>query len=332
MALFESHHVRAQLLILVLGIGLVIALWPYATGLIGAPVLFVICDPLYRWLARRRFGRRVAAILTVAIVFVLILGPGLSVAGLVVNEAHQMAGSLIKSPVFGQLKEFRIGQLELGPRLMALGEKAIAWLGSSAFDLVGTATRLALNITIALFGLYYLLIREGGTWPAVAPYIPFSPENTEKLRQRFRDVTFSTLIGTGVTALAQGLLVGVAFAFAGLPNAFFWGVVTAVFAILPVVGSGLIWGPGALALFLDGRYIAAVGIASWGLVVVASVDNVIRPIVYNKWAKIHPLITLVGALAGIKFFGILGLLIGPLALSYFFELIAMYRAEYLPEE
>ncbi|MDH3366980.1 MAG: AI-2E family transporter, partial [Gemmatimonadota bacterium] len=66
--------------------------------------------------------------------------------------------------------------------------------------------------------------------------------------------------------------------------------------------------------------------------VVASIDNVLRPLVYNKWAKIHPLVTLVGALAGIRFFGMLGLLIGPLALSYFFELIQMYREEYLEQE
>jgi predicted PurR-regulated permease PerM len=66
-----------------------------------------------------------------------------------------------------------------------------------------------------------------------------------------------------------------------------------------------------------------------GLVLVGSVDNVIRPLVYRRWAQIHPLVTLVGALAGIRFFGLIGLLIGPLALSYFFEFIAMYREEHL---
>lgn len=330
MPLFESNNIRAQVLILLLGIGLLIALWPYVTGLIGAPVLFVICDPLYQW-SRRFMGPRLAAAAVVTIVVILILGPGLSMAGLVVTEAQRMAGSLFQSPVFGQLSELRIGQFEIGPRLMTLGERAIEWLGSSAFNLVGTATRLALNLTIALFGLYFLLLRSGGTWSALAPYIPFSPGNTEKLRRRFHDVTNSTLIGTGLTAITQGVLVGLAFWVVGLPSAFFWGVVTAVFAILPIVGSALVWGPGAIALFLDGRYGAAIGIALWGLIVVASVDNVIRPIVYNKWARIHPFVTLVGALAGIKFFGILGLLIGPLALSYFFELIAMYRDEFIEE-
>src|SRR2546430_9866258 len=88
------------------------------------------------------------------------------------------------------------------------------------------------------------------TWEAVRPYIPFSAKNAEKLRQRFRDVTTSTIIGTGLTAAVQGLLVGVGFWIVHLPNAVFWGVVTMVFAILPVVGSGLVWGPGAIALLL----------------------------------------------------------------------------------
>src|SRR5256886_4395722 len=126
----------------------------------------------------------------------------------------------------------------------------VSWIGSSAFGLIGTATRLALNLTISLFGLFYLLLRPEQTWEAVRPYIPFSAKNAEKLRQRFRDVTTSTIIGTGLTAAVQGLLVGVGFWIVHLPNAVFWGVVTMVFAILPVVGSGLVWGPGAIALLL----------------------------------------------------------------------------------
>jgi predicted PurR-regulated permease PerM len=152
------------------------------------------------------------------------------------------------------------------------------------------------------------------------------------LRTRFRDVTISTLIGTGLTATVQGLLVGLAFWATGMANALFWGVVTVVLAILPVVGSGLVWGPGVLSLALEGNYGRAVALALWGVFVVGNVDNVIRPMVFRRWAKIHPFITIIGAFAGIQYFGLLGLLIGPLAISYFFELIRMYRAEYLEDE
>jgi predicted PurR-regulated permease PerM len=136
------------------------------------------------------------------------------------------------------------------------------------------------------------------------------------------------VIGTGVTALLQGTLVAIAFAVSGLGNAVFWGVVTAVFAVLPVVGSGLVWGPAAIVLFTRGDTGWALAMVVWGGALVGSVDNLIRPIVYNRYARIHPMVTLVGAVAGVSYMGLLGLLLGPLAISYFFELIRLYNAEY----
>ena len=284
--------------------------------------------PLHAWL-RPRVGPQLAATLVVILVLVVIVVPGVAFAGLVVNEARQVAGGVLQNPLLGRLSELRVGTVDVGAQLADLGAKTVSWIGSSAFGLIGTATRLALNLTLSLFGLFYLLMRPGETWAAVQPYIPFSPENTEILRARFRDVTTSTIIGTGLTALVQGALLALAFWAVGLPNAVFWAVVTMVFAILPVVGSGLVWGPAAIILALNHRWAAAAGLALWGVIVVGNVDFLIRPMVFRRWAHIHPLITLVGALAGLPYFGLLGLLIGPLALSYFFELLKMYREEYI---
>jgi predicted PurR-regulated permease PerM len=328
MPFFETNHERAALLLLLLGLALAIALTPYATGLLGIPVLYVVFAPVHAWL-RKHVGPQGAATLVVVLVVFVIVVPGVSFAGLVVNQAQQIGGGVLQNPLLGRLSALRIGTVDVGAELANLGGKIVSWIGSSAFGLIGTATRLALNLTISLFGLFYLLLRPGETWTAVQPYIPFSPKNTEKLRARFRDVTTSTIIGTGLTAAIQGALLSLAFWVIGLPDAVFWGVVTMVFAILPLVGSGLVWGPAAIILLLDHRYTAAVGLALWGVLVVGNVEFAIRPMVFRRWAHIHPLITLVGALAGLPYFGLLGLLIGPLALSYFFELLKMYREEYL---
>jgi len=328
MVLFDTQRQRAAWLVTLLGIGLAVALAPYATGLIGAVVLYVIFAPANQTL-RRRLGPGTAAALVTILAVILVLVPGLSFAGLIVSQAQAMASGVVQSPLLRRLAELQVGGYALGPRLAGLGETLVAWVGSSAFGLIGTATRLALNLTIAFFGLYFLLRKPDETWELVRPYIPFSHDNTERLRQRFRDVTNSTLVGTVLVALVQGALVALAFWVVGLSNAVFWGFLTAVFAILPLVGSGLIWGPGAIALALDGRYAAALGLAVWGILVVGMVDNVLRPIVYRRWARIHPWVTLVGAIGGVRYFGVLGILIGPLALSYFFELIRMYREEYV---
>jgi predicted PurR-regulated permease PerM len=174
-----------------------------------------------------------------------------------------------------------------------------------------------------------MLVTEGRAWLVMRPYIPFSTASAELLKERFHAVTISTVIGTGLTATIQGALVGGAFALTGLPNAVFWGVVTVVFAILPVVGSGLVWIPAALVLYLEGHQAVGIGMAVFGAVVVGNVDNIIRPIVFRRWAQTHPLITVLGAFAGVRYLGLLGLLIGPLALSYFFELVRMYNEEYV---
>ena len=328
MPLIDTNHQRAALILLLLGAGLAIALSPYATGLLGIPVLYVTFAPVHEWLARR-MKPAISAGLVVAMGVFLIVMPGVSFAGVIISQAQEMASGVIQSPILGKLQELRIGDFEVGPQLADLGQKIIGWIGTSAFNLVGTATRLALNMTIAFFGLYYLLLNPQETWEGLRPYVPFSAANTDRLRARFRDITTSTLIGTGVTAAIQGAFVALGFWVTGLPNAVFWGVVTIVFAILPVVGSALVWAPGALSLYLQGQIAGAIGLALWGLVVIGNVDNVIRPIVFRRWAQIHPLVTLVGAFAGVRYFGIMGLLIGPLALSYFFELIRMYREEYL---
>ena len=331
MAFLDTKRDRAALLILVLGVAVVWTLWPLSTGLIGAPVLYVVFAPVYRWLARRmRPG--LAAGLVVLLGVILVLGPGVSFVGVVAGEAQDMARGVIGSPLLARLRELRIGPYDIGAQIEAVGSSLVSWIGSSALGLIGTATRLGIQLTIAFFGLYYLLLAPQSAWRQVQPFVPFSRHNTEILRDRFRDVTVSTLIGTGLTATVQGVLVGLAFWATGIPNALFWGVVTIVLAILPVVGSGLVWGPGVASLVLEGQYGLAIGLAFWGIIVVGNVDNVIRPMVFRRWAQIHPFITIIGAFAGIQYFGLLGLLIGPLAISYFFELIRMYREEFLEEE
>jgi predicted PurR-regulated permease PerM len=245
------------------------------------------------------------------------------------NETPAMVNSLLQSPFLGKLKTLTIGGFEVGPELEQAGTQILQWLAGNALSLLGGVTYTALNLVFAFFGLYFLIQSPDRAWNALRPYVPFSDANTWKLQERFRAVTISTLIGTGLAAVAQGFLMAIGFVLVGVPNAWFWGVVTVVFAILPVVGSGIIYVPAVASLILADRIGPALFLAAWGFIVVANVDNFIRPIVYRKYAQIHPLVTLIGAIAGVSYFGLLGLLLGPLALSYFFELLGMYREEYV---
>src|SRR2546427_7224012 len=182
MALIDTNHQRAALVTLLLALGLVISLTPYATGLIGIPVLYAVFAPVHAWLSLR-VRPRLAAALVVALALFLIVVPGVSFAGLIVAQAQEIAGGVTRTPLLGRLRELRLGGMDLGPRLADLGAQVVAWVGSSAFGLVGTATRLPLNLTISPFGLFYLMLRPGEPSEAVRPHIPLSAKNTEQLRQ-----------------------------------------------------------------------------------------------------------------------------------------------------
>ena len=327
MPLFDTDKQRAALAILLLAVGLAVAIAPYVTGLLGAPVLYVLFAPLHRFLARK-VPPGLAAGVVIVLAFMLIILPGTWLIGMLVGQAQGVAGSLVNSPLLARLSRLTVGRLEIGPQLAAVGKELIGWLGGNAIGFIGSATRFALNLIFSFFGLYYLLLNPLGAWKGIRPYIPFSRENVEKLRERFQSVTVAMVIGTGLTALVQGMMIGVGFVLTGLGDPVFWGVVTVAFAILPVVGSGMVWVPGALSLFFNGHTGSAVLLAVIGLLA-GQIDHVIRPLVTRRYAQIHPMITLVGAIIGVSYFGLLGLLLGPLALSYFFELIRMYREEYL---
>ena len=317
----------AGALILVLGLALLFAMLPYLSGLLAAPVLAIIWRPLQDRLIRRMPPGPAAGIVLL-LTFVLIVLPGVWLVTLLIGQAQNAVEALAQSPLLTRLDQVRFGNIRLGPALSQAGQSALAWIGGNALSIIGTAARRVLSLLFAFVGLYYLLVRPGDAWRAVAPLIPFSPERTEALRERFATVTWSTVVGTGLNAVVQGILVGSAFALAGVPNAAFWGAVTAVLSVLPLVGSGLVWGPAAASLLLSDHVAAGIAILLWGLLVVANVDNFLRPMVYRRFASMHPMATLVGAVIGVEYFGMVGLVLGPLAIQYFFELIAMYREEY----
>jgi predicted PurR-regulated permease PerM len=328
MSFFDTEKQRAAIVLLLLGIGIAIALAPYASGLLGVPVLYVLFAPFHRWLCRW-LRPSISAGVVIFCAFLLIVLPGVWLIGMLVGQAQGVANSLVNSPALARIAGLRIGQYEVGPQIAQLGKEVITWMGGSALGFIGTATRFTLNLLFAFFGLFYLLLSPGQAWSAVEPYIPFSKPNVAILQERFRSVTAATVVGTGLSAAILGILVGLGFWIAGVSDPVFWGVVSAVLAFLPLVGAALVWIPAVIALALDRRFGSAIFLALLGVVVLPNVENLVRPLVFRRYSQIHPMITLVGAIAGVSYFGLLGLLIGPLALSYFFEIIRIYREEYL---
>ena len=327
MTILDTPRERASLLILALAIGILLAVAPFLSGLLGAAVLYVVFVKLYRRL-ERIMKPAAAAIVTLTVALVIVALPLAWLIGVVIAQAPEALRTFQSSTVFTSIAGLRIGGFGVGSELAKASGTIATWLSARVFSFVGSATSAVLNLVIAFFGLYYMLRSDGDTWDTIRPYIPFSPSTADALRDRFVSVTEATLLGTMLIAVIQGTLVGTGFWIVGLPNPFFWGTVSAIASILPVLGTALVWLPAVLVLLVQNRYGAAITMLVIGAGIASNIDNLIRPLVYRRVSHIHPMITLVGAFAGVKYFGLLGVLLGPLAIAYLFALLYFYREEY----
>jgi len=262
------------------------------------------------------------------VTLLLIVGSGGWLLTLIVSEAPSVIQRALTSDVLGRLRALHIGDIAVGTYLVQMLDALLSWASLQVLHVFAYVTRAALNVVIALLGLYYLLLSAGDFWRRIRELLPFSDDQTELLRHRFFSVTQAMVLGTTLTAILQGSIVGLGFFLVGLSYPLFWGVVTGFASVLPVFGSALVWIPGVVVLLVQGQYGAAFALVLIGALLASTIDNVVRPIVYRQVSNIHPMTTLVGAFAGVECFGLIGVLVGPLAISSFFELIQIYRREY----
>ena len=317
---------RAGLLILVWAGALLVALTPFVTGLLGALVLYVVFARPNAWLARK-FSSGVAATLTLILSLLVVMLALVWVVSLTMEQAPNALNRMRDGDFISQIAQLHIGSVQVGTEIAKAGDAIVSWVSSALFSFAGGAAAVALNLVIALAGVYYMLSSRG-QWAVVRTYIPFSAQTADTMRDRFISVTHAMLLGTVLVAVVQGTIVGVGFAIVGLPNPLFWGMIAVLASIVPLLGSTLVWGPGVLVLLSQGRTQSAIVLLVIGGGVAGNIDNIIRPMVYRRVGNLHPMITLVGAFLGLRYLGVLGMLFGPLAIAYLFELLHFYREEY----
>jgi len=329
MQAIHSPQTRAALLIAIAGVAIFILLAPYMVGLLSAAVLYVVCQPVYARLVRWLRSKHAAAAVTLFLAIVLIVLPLVMIVGILVDQAPQAIQAARDAALFDRLATLRIGRINVGAEIARASGTIAQWLSRQAVNVLGGAAQATLTLLIAFFGLYYLLLSGNETWQRFRAFLPFSPSSADELRDRFFSLTHATLLGTFLIALLQGSIIGFAFYIVGLPAPMVWGVTAAFASILPMIGTGLVWVPGVIILLIQGRVGSAITLAAISILVASSVDNIVRPMVYRKVSDIHPMITLVGAFAGVRYFGLLGVLLGPLAIVYFLELVRLYRKDYI---
>lgn len=189
--------------------------------------------------------------------------------------------------------------------------------GTAFFSAVGTV----LSFTVMLFLLFFLL-RDGEDIARVSVgLIPMRPDRKTALVSRMNAVTRAVVMGTVLTALVQGVLLGAGFAIAGLPSPVVFGVIGAVLSVVPFGGTALVWIPGAIALFLKGDPGWGIFLALWGVLLVSSADNFLKPILIGGKAEVPTLAVFIGVIGGLSAFGLVGMFAGPILIALVLALI-----------
>jgi predicted PurR-regulated permease PerM len=178
-----------------------------------------------------------------------------------------------------------------------------------------------------LFTLYFMYTQEGSFLNGLRRYLPFRDGTVDELGESLKKNVNANVLGQALIALVQAVLTGLTLWLFKVPDAFFWGLVAFFLAFVPVLGTPLVWGPAAILKFTQGATGQGVGILLVGLIVIINIDNLLRIVLARRIGDIHPLITLAGVILGLQIFGILGLVLGPLLLSYFIVLMKVFERE-----
>jgi predicted PurR-regulated permease PerM len=327
---------------LVLGLALFKIVQPFAGPLLWAIFIAFLLYPLHLRLAVRLRGKPQwsAALLTV-LTFIVIIGPLTALSAAFAAQIGELA----------RIVQDRVGDQTMGNVLNLTNvpwvQRGLDWL-NAMFDIdlaqirtwVAQGSREALQSlaslgTRAFIGavgtvvgfvlmlfMQFFFIRDGGEMIAtLRELIPMAETHKAKLFDHLAAVTRAMVYGTGLTALIQGALTGIAFLIASLPSPVVFGVIAALLALLPFGGTAFVWGPAAIVLAVQGRWGAAIFMLIWGAVLVSLVDNVVRPMLVSGRANVGTLTVFIGVLGGLAAFGAIGLFLGPVVLALIIALI-----------
>lgn len=297
--------------------------------------LAFLLAPLHRWLMRKLKGRAglSAGIITVLMPVVL-AGPLVSLGVAFTNQVADLVTRLQKQPLrldaglLAQLEHYPlIGSLAewLRQNLTATTEQLDGWLvrgsqmllqslAATGGNFVLSALGTVIHFFMMLFLLFFLLRDGRQILGRAVRLVPMESQRRGDLLKLVSNTTRAVVYGTVLTALAQGALVGIGFAIAGLPSAIVFGVLAAVLALLPVGGAALVWVPAVVFLVTTSQWGWAVFMLIWGIGV-SIADNLMRPLLISSRAPVSTLAVFVGVIGGISAFGMIGVIIGPVLLT-----------------
>lgn len=328
------RQIFTLLIIVFIAIILFRSLIPFMSGLLGAITLYIM---LKGWMRKLVFERKwkpsiAAAMLMIFSFFVILIPMTITIA--MITSRLGNASSLFSEFVDVISSQVALFEAKIGYEISSNFnfDQIGLVIGNQLENLVGNTFNIFVAIGIMYFLLYYMLVNRRQFVESLYNYLPFKAENITIISDEVNSIVKSNAIGIPLVAILQGVVALIGFLILGVPNPWFWFVITAIGSMIPFIGTTIGIGPVIIILFASGQNWQAITMLIYGLVVVGSTDNLFRLFVQKKLADIHPLITLVGVVVGVPIFGFMGLIFGPLLISLFLLLLKIYKKEYIDVE
>lgn len=325
----RQRHVLLIVVLVALGLLILWGIASYLSAFLGAGIAYVALRPWYTALVHRRgWNRLLVTVLLLLFTVVVIVIPFYGLSTLLFDRLRNVRQYTDEAlGVVRRLEHFTgysfTNEQTVRSLLGQLAGLISRWLPT----LAGNVLHFVFVVALLLFTLYYMLMQEEALLRAMRRYLPFREATLAKLQAALQNNVHANVVGQVLISVVQGVLTGLLLWVFGVPDPTFWGAIGFFVAFIPVLGTPLVWGPAALYQFAHGAVGAGVGILVVGAVVVMNIDNVLRMVLARRMGNIHPLVTLAGVTLGIILFGILGLVIGPLLLSYMGVLLQVFAHE-----
>src|SRR5688572_6188109 len=312
-------------------LGIAIAL-PFLSYIVLAGILTYTLFPIYQFLNQRTKRPQLSAGLAIVLALIVMILPTVYLVTELVDQVSGSYNTLVNdglNQVADYLNSLTQGRVNFQEMLRSATDQLRQSVVGLAPNILGSISEMILGLFIMFFVMFYGFREGRGFMTYLKALMPLDVALKDSLFNELRIVTQAVLYGQVLTAVIQGALGGLGLLVCGVPNALFWGAIMMITAFVPVLGTPLIWVPAGVGLILDGSVTRGVFLLIYGATIVMNIDNFLRPKLVSGRSNVHPVLILIGVLGGLRVFGFIGMLVGPLILAILVALIKFYEQNYL---
>lgn len=321
------NHVHTLVLMIATVIGIYLCYQmavPFLSVLAWALTLAVLFTPLQRWLESKLKLPSLAALISIMLIGPIVVAPAMFVGQQLVSQAlkgAQLIETKVNSGVWRRTLETQpqlapiVDKIEQHIDLPGALKSFNTWLGATAGAIVKGSVFQLIGLCLVFYMLFFFLRDRHLALKSLESLSPLSEAEMGKVFTRVGDTIHATVYGTFAIAAVQGFLGGLMFWWLGLPAPLLWALVMGLLAIVPMLGTFIIWAPAALFLVLEGNWGGALTLVLWGILVVGTIDNLLRPIFVGNRLHLHTILAFMSVVGGLILFGPAGLILGPVTLT-----------------